>query len=95
MRLIDEIKLTNHIENQWHLYGYDYDALQILGDIEDFPIVDAVPVRHGHWILTGNGKLVCSECSCQSAMSRQFTGAQYKSKYCPNCGAKMEVSDEE
>lgn len=52
--------------------------------------VDAVPAVHGHWILSYTGKITCSECEAPSAMSRSFTGLQYKSKYCPNCGAKME-----
>lgn len=54
--------------------------------------VDAVPVVHGHWEMN-NGKLICSKCKIPSAMSRQFVGAQYKSRYCPNCGAKMDEQD--
>ena len=35
--MIDEKKLMAHIESQHREWGDDYDALQILGDIEDFP----------------------------------------------------------
>ena len=41
--MIDEKKLITHIENQYREWGEEYDAEQILGDIEDFPKV-------GEWI---------------------------------------------
>lgn len=56
---------------------------------------DAVPIVHGHWLLTDYGKLKCSKCGLLSAMSRSFSGAQYKSNYCPSCGAKMDGKDGE
>lgn len=34
--MIDEKKLISHIEKQYRLWGEKYDAMQILGDIEDF-----------------------------------------------------------
>ena len=44
--MIDEKKLTKHIEKQYWLWGEKYDAMQILGDIEDFPKVDGwIPVE--------------------------------------------------
>ena len=33
-----------HIENEYREWGEEYDALQILGDIEDAPAVDALEV---------------------------------------------------
>lgn len=41
--MIDEKKLITHIEKQYREWGEEYDAEQILGDIEDFPKV-------GEWI---------------------------------------------
>lgn len=92
MWLIDEIKLTNHIENQWHLYGYDYDALQILGDIEDFPTVDAAPVIHAHPIF--NSRLNHAKCSNCGKYCIGYDDDNWD-KYCCCCGAKMdeEVQD--
>ena len=41
---ISKRKLLRHISEEYHEYGEDYDALQILGDVEDFPTEDAVKV---------------------------------------------------
>ena len=41
--MIDEKKLIERIESQYREWGEDYDAQQILGDIEDMPKV-------GEWI---------------------------------------------
>ncbi len=39
---IDKAKLMAHIESESRLWGEEYDAEQILGDIEDFPAADVV-----------------------------------------------------
>ena len=45
-KMIDEKKLITHIENQYREWGEEYDAIQILGDIEDFPKVNEwIPVE--------------------------------------------------
>ena len=53
---------------------------------------DVVPVRHGEWVACGDGDNVpwmCSHCG-------KTTAHKYKvmyGKYCPNCGAKMDLND--
>ena len=54
--------------------------------------VDAVPVRHGHWIFNPKDAIEmmftlpkCSECGAESPNG---------GNYCPNCGAKMDVEKE-
>lgn len=48
--------------------------------IEDAPSIDAVPVRHGRWTFPWTSP----ECSvCRKTQ-------KWTSKYCPNCGAKMD-----
>ena len=67
--------------------------------IDDAPTVDAVPVRHGRWIVhhekitfpTGeksSGGMLCSECGYKThnKMHVMF-GCPFK--HCPNCGADM------
>lgn len=61
-------------------------AKQILNDA---PTVDAEPIRHGKWIKkrlphTDGGTyeiFMCTECN---------EGFNWRTNYCPNCGAKMD-----
>ena len=56
------------------------------------PAADVEPVRHGRWIVPPPPdaytycKVVCSEC--------HKVAGKHKTVYCPNCGAKMELEDE-
>ena len=59
-------------------------------DIMAQPTVDAVPVRHGKWLpenRTMDAYWVCSCCGFPS----EAHGAFKIYKYCPNCGARMDV----
>lgn len=50
---------------------------------QDAPTVDAQPVHHGRWLEGGE----CSRC-------HEFDNRDpYGSKYCPNCGAKMDCNE--
>lgn len=44
------------------------------------PIVDAEPVRHGHWIRLSQDLSECSVCGYYS---------RDRGNYCTHCGAKM------
>lgn len=66
--------------------------------IIDAPTVDAMPVKHGHYVGEGdgyaNGELVydvwkCSECGC--VFEDDYEKPTYN--YCPNCGARMDADD--
>ena len=63
-----------------------------LGEFEERikSLYDVEPVRHGRWIadLTNpyGMRYICSECG---------VGRQFKSDFCPNCGAKMDVKEQE
>ena len=71
---------------------YDADAITMSGVkiLNQFPVADVAPVRHGWWIDKGE-YAVCTECGGRS-------GTQYDSvepiplmtQFCPNCGAKMD-----
>ena len=58
---------------------------------------DVATVRRGHWVRVGNGT-TCSE--CMQGLLR-INGKQSEwvdlsgMPYCPNCGAKMEVSNDD
>lgn len=53
------------------------------------PIIDAVPVRHGKWLLEWENEdtrmLRCSECRMVFNVGKGRDG-----NYCPNCGARMD-----
>lgn len=56
--------------------------------IDEQPTFDAEPVNHGEWI-DGYGMVRCSECG------HKFFKHNYQSKwkYCPNCGALMDLDE--
>ena len=76
MRLIDADALKKH-------YAWWEDDRQKLFDsiVESQPTVDAVPVRHGKWMVTPV-YIKCSECGESFMLIPQ--------NYCPDCGARMD-----
>lgn len=68
--------------NAYHLTNY---ATLILREART---VDAAPVVHGRWIdrPTMKGQVYCSEC----ATLEKETDSNYRSRHCPNCGARMD-----
>ena len=82
-RLISADALIRHIENQYREWGDEYDALQILGDIEDAPTAEP---KHGRWIGV-NPMVDTLECS---VCGENILGEEFKSNYCPNCGCRMD-----
>ena len=76
-------------------------AVDVVGSaIYKLPAADVAPVKHGHWVYNQNGHdwgLGAWECSlCHSVnnnlpIDKRFSPYVYAgSKYCPNCGAKMD-----
>ena len=65
-----------------------------MNEIEDFPTVDAVEVAHGRWIekpnpwgQDGSHSYDCSICGKRTCVVGE------KLRYCPNCGAKMDLEE--
>lgn len=91
MRLIDADALK---KNNWRLLHCDFPHLSEMTLeelIDEAPTIDAVPARHGHWIV--NPKTQEGYCSeCKSDMPVMMDDWHYKNlatEYCPSCGAKM------
>ena len=69
---------------------YDADAITMSGVkiLNQFPVANVAPVRHGRWI---DGDPYCPICR-----KDKFRGldadvwADWQPDYCPNCGAKMD-----
>lgn len=89
--------------------GFEYnkdgcDGCTFVIEIENEEPVEAEPARHGRWVYDPNGMdfnlgaWVCSECKVkndnlggsQRINPYHFVG----SRYCPNCGAKMDGGEE-
>ena len=63
----------------------------IRSNLEQVPVVDAVPVVHARWIYESEGMgdySHCSECGCRVDGGR-ISDLSVRYKFCPNCGAKM------
>lgn len=79
---------------------YGWDKQQTIKAMKKIDKEDVAPVVHGKWIYDhsatdwGIGGYICSECRvknnnlpCNKVKNVSFYSG---SKYCPNCGAKMD-----
>lgn len=70
-----------------------YNADWIVSFIEEQPTADVQKVKHGHWILRHVGAGHYWECSvCHTNPCIYITE---NTRYCPNCGAKMDEEERE
>lgn len=69
-----------------------YYSTQSFRDVMRYrPTIDAAPVIHGKWIFHDDDYMptdLCSICGCT-------TWAFIRTKYCPFCGAKMDLEEVE
>lgn len=67
-------------------FDRNYSKMDFCGWLDEAPTVDAVPVRHGHWVYTPTSPFgfTCSECGIEMC----------RFNYCPNCGADMRKDGE-
>ena len=56
--------------------------------IDEEPSADVAPVKHGKWEYE-HGAWQCSNCGEDNPYGIDYDTARF-SKYCPNCGAKMD-----
>lgn len=65
-------------------------ALGVLAHrVKDIPAANVVEVIHAHWVWDGydyEKPWACSNCRCHS---------ESETKYCPNCGAKMDAEEDD
>lgn len=100
MRLIDadacpalfdeEFKETKRLilDGEKHLDNLAEGFMEANKVIRSMPTIDAAPVVHGRWISYPDcGVTRCS--NCEWSIEECFD-----SKYCPNCGAKMDLPED-
>ncbi len=105
MTLIDADKLKEQISvaiNSMIEGDETEEELKLLGLIKATldaavalaPTVEAEPVRHGKW--DENAVPFCNVCQeCGAAVERHCVKRNGSLKRCPNCGAYMDVEEEE
>lgn len=78
---LEDLNIASWYEYNEHSNEAYHEIKQML---ETLPTVDAVPVRHGKWVLDVS-LWYCSECGLS------YSYNDYA--FCPNCGARMDEKD--
>lgn len=88
MELIDRAAVYDDMMYEMCGTGYQANALSV---INRQPTIEVDTVKHGQW---KNGCNICPVCGMD-----KFSGldadiwADWQPKYCPNCGAKMNLEE--
>lgn len=97
MRLIDAKELKATIVQN---YRREFFGSILWNILDDIPTIDAVPVVHGRWVKAHgmmpqeyHHKKQCSMCGGWAL--QDYFGRERLSHYCPHCGAKMDLKEEE
>lgn len=86
--------------------GYDAGITEAIDIIDNIPTADVAPIVHGRWLwmtkkeaasYSSLGFVVDSENWRCSQCNKHGAGRWWArdNKFCPNCGAKMDESEEE
>lgn len=65
-------------------------AAKVLREVSDAPAADVAPVVNGRWNVVEGRRLdnaICSNCG------RRFQAYYEAYRFCPNCGAKMDIEN--
>ena len=101
-RYIDADKLYELIRtNDYRLatingsIDYGMFTIGIKQAIDEIPTADVAEVKHGEWELfedCANAGVYCTVCH-KKVYREYYANVKPKSKYCPNCGARMDGGD--
>lgn len=70
------------------IFGFSRESIKSV--INDIPAADVARVVHGRWIW--RNKWEPFECKYECSICHD--GSDLESKYCPNCGSRMDGDDE-
>lgn len=69
----------------------EWDTVGVVSLVANQPAADVAPVRRGHWKRDRENRPICSECA-----EEPYRNGDYNTpNYCPNCGARMEVPNDD
>lgn len=93
-RYIEEKDVIEGIRNNLDAGDYIYWFGDTVEDaVAGFPSADVAEVKHGEWISLHNGYYKCSCCgSYWKLVGTPELNGMY---YCLNCGAKMQLDEED
>lgn len=92
-------KMINRLANEPHYYHRDetfFDGIATVNiDLCDIPTADVVEVKHGEWESKGtHGDFEEKRCSiCNGLLLVRWYDRTMEYRYCPNCGAKMDLKE--
>lgn len=91
-----QVQITHDLN--WLVNFAAHSKIQRL--IADTPTVDAAPVAHGRWdnvpntymsVISKDGAYHGNATTC--SVCHEVNPNAYKTNFCPNCGAKMDIKD--
>ena len=90
MRLVDGDALSKETGKLWsEMPDGEELSKELMKAINHAPTVDAAPVKHGRWVEETDrvNHWHCSNCIVVWGVTHRAF------KYCPNCGAKMDLEE--
>lgn len=84
MVLIDKETVYKELSEYYHHTAF-IQHLCLEEELDRVPVVDAEPVRHGHWVGIDDEPCEVWECD----MCGYIYEGDFVYNYCPHCGAKM------
>lgn len=92
-RYIEEVKAADIISEKLNI-----PLIDLFDVFAEIPTAEVEEVKHGEWIPVqytyfGLKRYECSECKDDDYWQKRYL--EHKEKYCPNCGAKMDLGGED
>lgn len=84
---IDRQSLINHLNQS----AAEYYSRAVERVIKLEPAADVAPVRRGHWIKRG---YACGKAEFECSQCHEIEWRANETDYCPNCGARMEITND-
>ena len=86
-KYIDRAALFNSLTNA-------KTVAEVFAAIQDAPAADVYEIKHGRWRLARDKQMEYKVCSiCAEKMPLNQWRREWESPYCPNCGAQMDLEE--